>query len=647
MANEHPLKPVVQTWLRVIQAGVDAKAKRFGADAAECMRFLTGPYDFFWNQMKTDRHFRRDGADSNVESWGAEICVQTNKVAEFVQLFGPSLYAKNPIRRVTPRPLPDLPPELYAMMGPEAQMLFQMGMVEEQKTRYLDEGRAALLETYESVTPQMLDLRGNSRSVVEEALIKGMGIWWPGPYKVPGANFTMIGSFYGTVDDLIIDPDCRNRSEAKWVARRCVKPVWEVEQMFGLPPGSLAGRGQFESYAQQAGADVLHAQGQYLGRVQGESNDLMVYWDVWSKMGCGGRLRELDPTLRPLLEGFGDYCWLVVAEGVPYPLNVPPDIIAAPDGAPVAKNRMQWQTPFWADHNGWPFYEVAFHEVPNDPWPLAHLAPAMGELKFLNWAFGHIAAKVRTTTRDFIAVLKSAGEEIKAKVLSGSDLSLIEISEAQGKSIDQIVKFLQHPEFNGDIWKVMEAVMGEFEKRTGLTELMYGESAKQMRSGTEAQLKGDQLSVRPDDMAECVEAAMSKGARMEALACRWHLKPEDVAPVIGKVGAVWWGQLVYATTDIQKDILFNLTYRVEAGSAKKPNKARDTDQANALMNNLFQPFLNWGASTGDMNPVNALVRKWGKAQDIPNINDFLFLPPPMPVQPAGATPPEKKPAGPT
>ena len=636
MSQQHPLEPVVQMWLKVIRSAKAAKDKRFGADADECMRFLTGPYDFFWKQLKTDRHFRRTGTEDLLNTSGSEICVQTNKVAEFVQLFGPAMYSDNPTRRVTPRELPDIPPEVYAVMGGDpmmAQMIFQQAMMEEQRTKFIDSARASLLEAYQSATPNMLDLRGNSRMTVDEGLIKGMGLWWPSHYKVPGAPFSLVGSFHGSVDDLQIDPDCRMRSEAKWVARRCVKPTWEVERIYGLPPGTLADRGSFESSSQRGSVDSMQESGAYFGRLQGKSNDVMIYWEVWSKMGCGGRLVGLSQELRLALDGFGDYCYLAVADGVPYPLNVPPDIINQPDKQ-IGKNRLQWQTPYWADaESGWPFYELAFHEVSNDPWPLAHLAPAMGELKFLNWAFGHIASKVRTTTRDFIAVLKSAGEEIKAKLLSGSDLTMLEVSEAQGRSIDQIVKFLQHPEFNGDIWKVMEAVMGEFEKRTGLSELMYGESGKQMRSGTEAQLRGDQINIRPDDMAKQVESAMSKGGRMEALAARWHLTPADIEPVLGKVAAYHWQNLVYVADP--KEILFNLTYRVESGSAKKPNKARDQDQANNLMNNLFAPFLDWGASTGQMDPANALVDTWAKANDLPDRGRFQFQPPPMPMVPPG------------
>ena len=46
--------------------------------------------------------------------------------------------------------------------------------------------------------------------------------------------------------------------------------------------------------------------------------------------------------------------------------------------------------------------------------------------------------------------------------------------DSDHKSIDEIVQFLQHPPVNGDIWKMIQAVEDNFDKRVGLTELMYG-----------------------------------------------------------------------------------------------------------------------------------------------------------------------------
>lgn len=310
MSNaNHPLQPVCQTWLRCIEAAKAAKARRFDRDAAECMRFYTGPYDFLWDQFETDKHVRVQGGEADSGQWRTRV--STNKVAEFVQIFGPSLYARNPTRRVTPRRPPDLPPDLYAMMGPEAQFLFQQSMAQTTKQVAIDAGRAALLECYLNQTPNALDLRFNMRQAIDEALIKGMGVLWPEKYKVPGAEFHMVGSFYGSIDELQIDPDAKCLNDAKWVARRCVQPTWEVEAKFGLPPGSLCERGHMESSSQAAALTEAEQSLGLQGRGgDGSSNDLMVYWKIWSKMGCGGRLAKVAPGLRQALEIFPVHSYL-------------------------------------------------------------------------------------------------------------------------------------------------------------------------------------------------------------------------------------------------------------------------------------------------------------------------------------------------
>lgn len=640
MNAEHPLQPVVAQWLRVIRAGNDVKKRRFGADADECMMFFTGPYDKFWASTKQqDKYLLRP--DDPLVSPETGVKVQVNKAAEFVQLFGPALYSRNPTRRVTTRTLPELPAELYAMTGdPMAQQQFMMAQQQDMMMRQVDETRAALIESYLNITPGATGLREQARMCVDEALIKGMSLLWPEPYKVPGSGHTIVGSQWGTIDDLIIDPDARSRKDAKWIARRCIHPTWEVERMYGLPPGALAQRGAFQSFAAGAGASALDAEGDnFWSRRDGKSNDMMVYWKVWSKMGCGGRLSQLEPQLRPMLEIFGDFCHIVVADGVPYPLNVPPDVLNHPNGAEMARDRFQWPTPFWADNGAWPFVEIAFHEVANDVWPMAHLAPALGELKLINWIVSHASTKIKATSRTFMAILGTQSEEIIDKILHGGDLELIKLRESANgnRTINDIVQFLQQPPFNKDIWNVLELVMSLFDKRTGLTELMYGESGRQMRSGTEAQLKGDAINIRPDDMAEVVEAAMSRVGRAEAFAARWHCSPQDVVPVLGPTYADWWMKLVYAADP--RTILDAYDYRVEAGSARKPNKSRDQEQATAIMNNLFSPMMQYFSATGDPTQLNALMKFFLKAQEVSRPEEFMFQPRPvMPAPAPGAAP---------
>jgi hypothetical protein len=249
------------------------------------------------------------------------------------------------------------------------------------------------------------------------------------------------------------------------------------------------------------------------------------------------------------------------------------------------------------------------------------------------------------TCRDFIAIQKSAGEELKEAILHGRDLTLLEIEAAHG-TISEVVQFLDHPQINGDIWKVIQAITHNFEQRTGLTELMYGESTVQMRSAEEANVKGNAAQARPDDMAKKVEQAMSKVSRKEALAIRWHLGPQDVVEIFGQTVAQFWGQLVnsadlYAVTR-------QLDYRIEAGSTRKPNKDRDAANAQQAMQILFAPFMGYASHTGNFGPANALIQFWAKTVDMDASGMMLVAPPPPPPMPPpqGSHPPRPHPGPP-
>jgi hypothetical protein len=267
---------------------------------------------------------------------------------------------------------------------------------------------------------------------------------------------------------------------------------------------------------------------------------------------------------------------------------------------------------------------------------MSHLKPAMGELKFLDWVYSFIASKIRISCRDFLAVQKSASAELKEIILSGKDYTLIEIEKQHGGTINEVVQFLQHPQFNGSIWDVVTAVEKNFAQRTGLSELMYGATAHQYRSAAEAQTKSSQLNIRPDDMAGLVEDAMTEVARKEALAARWHLTAKDIAPIMGPIGAQLWQQLVESSDPAE--VLYQLEYRTEAGSARKPNKDRDAANIQQAMQILFQPFYNYGMTTGDMNPVNKLLSDWSKSIDM-DAEGYVLMPPPPPPMPMPAEAP--------
>jgi hypothetical protein len=639
---DHPLRPITTGWIAKIKLALDYKRERFGIDADEAMRFYNGPYNFMYGmKYRTDSPGFAYSGDADTPSPQFQMTV--NKVAEMVQLFGPVLYHKNPNRQVSPRKEPMVPPEILGDPNdPNVQQMFGPMIQQLQSQRAVDAARASLLEAYLNYTPTALNLKDESRWAIDEALIKGCGLLWTELYTPVGGTAKLVGSFYDSVDNLVIDCDMESIKDAKWIAKRCVKPVWEVEEIYGLERGSL--KGNLESYNAQAETNA-DPNGMYK-RAMGRSNDLLEYWEVYSKMGMGARLTGVDPALRDTLDAYGNYCYLVVCDSIPYPLNVPPQVIDAADDQQVFL-RVQWPTPFWAD-DSWPFSPLVFHQVPRQVWPMSHLKPAMGELKFINWAYSFIATKIKTACRDLIVCQKSLGEEIKNAILHGTDYELIELEAAHG-TISEVVQFLSHPSFQGDIWKVIQAVEMNFEKRVGLTELMYGMSASSLRSATEAQVKNEQLQVRPGDMANKVEDWMTEVSRKEALAARWHLQAQqDIQPVLGPMAAWFWQQIM--TTADPNEVIHQLEYRIEAGSIRKPNRDRDVQNMKDALQNLFQPLFQYAMTAGNVGPVNALLTGWAKSLDF-DAKDFLLQPPPPPMPPGAGpgpgpqqAPPQRQPA---
>jgi hypothetical protein len=635
---DNPLEGVCKQWLGKIRLALDFKKTEFGEQADECWRFFDTSYEWLYGLKEGARGFAWCGPGDRPKT---SFAVTINKVAEGVQLFGPVLYHRNPARLVAPRKAPLVPPELFGgMADPNAVAMQQQVMAQVQSQRGADAARAELLKAYLNYTPDALDLKTESRWAIDEAVIKGAAVLWTELYRPPGSRQLMVGSFFDSIDHLVFDSDAKMIREATWCARRCIHPVWQVEREYGLEPGSL--KGHFESHARQAEVDA--DLGGPHRRNQGKTNDLILYWKVYSKMGAGARLEgaKFNDEVSLALESLGEYCFLVVADGVPHPLNVGPQVAQSPDPQAVAK-AVRWPTPFWAD-DSWPCSVLSFHDRPGRLWPMSHFKPGLGELKFINWCYSFLAGKIKNACRDFLAIRKSAGEEIKTSILHGQDYELLEIQEQHG-TINDVVQFLQHPAFHGDIWKVLEAIEAQFERRVGLTELMYGTTDVQMRSAQEAAVKSNQLNVRPDDMAQKVEEWMKRVARSEALACQWHLTGADVGPALGPVAGQLWDRLV-ASADPGATI-FEMEYRVEAGSVRKPNVEGQIKRMEMATQQLFQPLWNYAMQTGDVQPVNALLSDWAKANDL-DVEGYLIKPPPPPPAPAappGAPPTAVGPGG--
>jgi hypothetical protein len=242
-----------------------------------------------------------------------------------------------------------------------------------------------------------------------------------------------------------------------------------------------------------------------------------------------------------------------------------------------------------------------------------------------------IAVKIRRCSINKVGIMKALGEDAKQALLSGKDFDVVEIEAAVGQKITDLISWLETPQWHPEIWNVIEKVFDLFDKRVGLTELMYGVTDTQPRSATEMNVKQQNLAIRPQDMLSRVEDFMSRVAAKEALAMRWLLKGQDMQPVLGQVGALMWDQVI-ASADIGS-VVREFDYRVQSGSLAKPDSAVRSEQANTAVQ-MWAPLLQGHMqATGDPGPVNQLANFWSEATSNPFKFQLQGMPPPQPAPP--------------
>jgi hypothetical protein len=646
--GEDVLRVIATSWLKKIELGLKHK-RPFTEDGREAMDFFDGPHNWFWKE-----EYARSESGYNRSIAPPGFRMQLNRVFEAVKLFASVIYHRNPVRQVTPKKFPEIPPESLGIDPNDPNVVQQYGMaLQETATRdAIRDTVSRLLGAYLNYTPNELDLKTHSRRVVDEAIIKGAGAWWTELVTDPGSGSNSVGSFADSIDNLVLDPDATEIEDITWCARRCVHPIDVVAEKYGLDREQLQGHLEGRSTPRsddQYGTVRNSEDYKTTTRRTGKTNDLMTYWKVWSKTGFGDRLKDSPKDQRGFFDAIGQNAYIVVADGVNFPLNVPPQMLSEEvdeaTGLPQSMFRaVQWPIPFWAESNGWPFTMLAFHRKPGYLWPISHIKPGVPELRFLCWAFSFLAQRVAVSCETLIGVSKAADQDIKDQILSQSQggFKIVELSEILGRSVSDVISVFQLPNATNEIWAVINATTEMLEKRLGLTELVYGLSNKQMRSATEASVRSEQISIRPDDMAECVENSMASIARKEALAARWLLTPEDVAPIVGPIGAVAWAQHVSPLEPIQ--VAREYDYRIESGSARKPNKATRQEQMQSALQNLG-PVLSNLIGAGVVDPFNALIKDWADSLDL-DATPYLIPPPPPPQPPALPAPAGQQPMPP-
>ena len=656
---------IVNAWMGKIRSAKRAKTD-FDRDAAEGMSFYTGDTRQLWKTMF------RDGNVAGSPAPTPSFMININKAFEACKIFGSVLYNHNPQRKVTPRQLPFVSPEILGIQMPqvdpntgmseppdEGAMAYMQTMQGMEVDRETKQTQANLVERYLNYTPGELDLRTNARKAVDEALITGAGVMWTEavtmPADPPNEPFLMVGSFYDTVANLLLDADATDINEIHFCARRVTLPRDQVARQFGIPKKDLTPNTQTSDSENQNNRTVAQYPYESQARRQGgKTTDLVTYYQVYSKIGV---LEQLKGSKKKtdggsMFDAVGDYAYICVSDSCPYPLNIPPAVLDEPPdetGFPQSlRQRLAWPIPFWADNNGWPFEMLGFNPVPNSVWPMSLIRPGIGELRFINYIISWLATRITASCQTMIGVSKAADEDIKQQILADSKFGfkIVEISQALGQNINELMPVFQSPQVNQDVWQILDRVMQLFDKRTGLTELMYGQTTSQMRSATEASVKGDAMQARPADMLDQVTHWGTRLSRKEALAARWLLRPNDVMPIMGPLGSMAWQQhLSLKPGEDPAVIAREFEYTIETDAGRKLNKTNRAQSINTAMQTLMPMLMGQAQATNNYDQVNGLIKAFAETLDLDPTGMMLqpLPPPPMPpMAPAGEAPPEQQ-----
>jgi hypothetical protein len=619
-AQLHPMRNIAESWLAKIDLAIRVRDEEFGQYAKEAEMFFDGAHNFMWDQ----RYRQGPGGFLDQDGMLPTFRIQVNKLFDAVALFGPSLYSQNPNALVEPILPPEVPPEALGIDPNDPYGMQQYMLLAQEEGMKLAQRKAcaSVKTSYLNWLQTETDKKTESRLSITEALIAGIGYVETTIHQPDGSNVKFPRSRYVSWYDVVVDPDANYWEDVQWVAIRRCQPVNKAERRFGYESGGL--KGHHQSFAAQT---TKRGKKEARQNRDAKSFDTIEYWEVYSKNGFGDLLEDKAeiPKLHSLdYSPLGDYCYIVVSRGIGHPLNVPADALAE-GAAEELQARVQWPVPFWFDDGGWPISRLGFYEKPHSVWPISIFKPVIGELRFVNWCLSFVADKVAANCQTYIGVIKAAVEDFKTQVANKTGpYTMIEISQVLDKPLDQIVSFLQAPNFSVDIWRMIAEVMELIDKRTGLTELMYA-SGTQSRTATDAQNKQSNLAIRPDDMASRVEDWLTEIEIREMQAARWFCEPQDVEPCVGTMGALIWQN--YVMTDDVDQVVRGFNYRIEAGSARKPNKASKAQQLIELGQYML-PVLQEMATAGNVAPWNAYISDMAKNMDL-DPSAYLLQPPPQ------------------
>lgn len=695
--------------LSAIRAGVREKNRVYVPGASEVARFYLGQHKYLFdpkfspNQLSL--YIKTDVSGS--KSFRTPIFQMSDNVAaNYLQIYSPYLL-QGVVNRTVEATKPFVPPPVCYGIDPQPMMMMKLQMMQGlpngqmQAMQYwqqqqqanmkmqidqqqlaqeyeLRQARAEMMEKLLNYTVTELGYGNERKRVVEESLILGCGAYLTQIVPMPLTGQKMIGSQYVMMNDIVWDPDATRTKDCKWLAIQCRGPAWLVSRIHGVPESDL------KPNASSTIADAYH---QDLVITAGPENvkkevalDEVIYWKFYSRMGSGARLKTKDlrtPDLEMLDQILGDFCFFVVTDACPYPLNMNPSVfdavqkmsmqqqqqqqqqqqgmspqyLAAMGAQPIdplqpLKQACSWQIPFHLDvDDPWPLTTVEHYIRNGSPYPVPPLEFALAFMKFMVWVISFVADKCYRSQRTFWAIDETNNDQLRIAIEDGQDEAIIKLKNLDQKSVDAFLKMIEAPEIKKSIFEVYEFMKTKFEQMTGMNELNQAQMSRTMRSATEAGILDEASKLRPAAMAKNVLDADSRVARKEGIAWQLLGQPNDVQPVLGGPGAQAWQMIMKSINPIQ--LMRETTYDVVAAQGRVHDLATRQDQANKMAQLILPLMVQIAMATGQFGAVKTIMTEWCKANQIdPDMVQFPDMPPQamnQNVKGAGSQPSEPQP----
>lgn len=460
--------PIASCICRLIDAG-KKDAKTFNEQGDDIARYTTSSdYGFLYQDFPEELSFK----------------ARINKASEFAQIMGPYLYPNNPDATVNPEPW----------------------------AGYWSRKRADIEERYADYSARHGELAVHMNRVITSALIMGRGALVTGFNARKG----IAQSVFETSRNVIIDPDARVPEEINWMARRRIKPRWELNQRYKESAAIIATLPRWSPPQRENSKKA---------RWNNPDSDLVEYYEVWMRVA---------PTV--------------------YDPNMPATASNEPRKYCVANNHLlhegPWEIPFFRIDE-WPISLFDPLENPGELYPTIPLEPAVGHLRALNWIYTLYLSKMRFTTRTPLIRVVKPGVKLDvdnfAKLARGEQIDILTVTVDAGNEDVDINKIVQQFNWNTgveELERLYNLAGREFEKASGLAEVLYsGQTPTQIRTATAAELIEQKSRTRIDNMREAVVRFMQRDYRKRVFAARYLHGAEDIGRLFGAEAGALWGEI--------------------------------------------------------------------------------------------------------